>query len=141
MEVCHGGVDHLVEVMGKNFRRQADCDSLDALCEQEGELHGKCDGFLLASVVGGCPFRYLGTEDGLECELGEAGLDISGCGGRVAGEDVSPVSLGVDEEFFLAELHEGVADGGVAVRVVLHGIADDVGHLVVASVVESLHGV
>ena len=141
VKVCHGGVDHLVEVVGKDFRRQSNGDSLHALCEQEREFHGKRHRLLLASVVGGGPFRYLGAEYGFEGELGESGLDISGCGGGVACQYVAPVTLGVDEQFLLAELHEGVADGGVAVRMVLHGVADDVGHLVVASVVESLHGV
>jgi hypothetical protein len=56
-------------------------------------------------------------------------------------EDVSPVALAVDEQFFLSQLHQGVADGGIAVGVELHGVAHDVRHLVVASVIEALHRV
>ena len=47
----------------------------------------------------------------------------------------------VDEQFLLPQLHQRVANGGVAVGVELHGVSHDVGHLVVASVVQPLHGV
>ena len=38
-------------------------------------------------------------------------------------------------------LHESVADGRVAMRMELHGVADDIRHLVVASVVHAFHRV
>ena len=41
----------------------------------------------------------------------------------------------------MAHLYQGIADGGVAVGVELHGMSYDVGHLVVASVIHALHGV
>ena len=58
-----------------------------------------------------------------------------------AARDVAPVALRVHQQVFLAQLHQGVADGGIAVGVELHGVAHDVGHLVVASVVHALHRV
>ena len=57
------------------------------------------------------------------------------------GAVVSPVALTVNEQVFLAHIHERVADSGIAVRVVLHGLTNKVGHLVVASVVLLEHGV
>ena len=45
----------------------------------------------------------------------------------------------VDKQFLLSELHEGVADRGVAVGVILHGASHDVRHFVEATVVEFLH--
>ena len=40
----------------------------------------------------------------------------------------------------MSELHKGVADRSIAMRVILHGVTHDVGHFVEAAVVESLHG-
>ena len=40
----------------------------------------------------------------------------------------------------LAELHERVAYGCVAMGVILHGVADYIGHLVEVAVVDGLHG-
>lgn len=40
LEVAHGGIAQLVEVVGENLRRQTYGNTLDALCQQEGELHG-----------------------------------------------------------------------------------------------------
>ena len=41
----------------------------------------------------------------------------------------------------MTQLHQGVADGGVAVRVELHGVAHNVCHLVIPPVVHALHRV
>ena len=56
-------------------------------------------------------------------------------------EDVSPVPLAVYEQILLSQLHQGIPDGSVSVRMELHGMSHDVGHLVVAPVVHTLHGV
>ncbi len=37
-------------------------------------------------------------------------------------------------------MYEGVTDAGVTVRVVLHGLSDDVCHFVVSAIVDALHG-
>ena len=81
------------------------------------------------------------VENHFQGEFGEACLDITGGGGGVAGEDVAPVSLGVDEQFLLSQLHQGATDGLVTMRVVFHGVAHDVGHLVVPPVLQLVHGV
>ena len=140
-QIADGGVAEFVEVMGQDLRRQAHCDAFGALCQEQRELHGQRDRFIVAAVVALLPLRGLGVEDRLEGELRELRLNISGSSGRVAGEDVTPVALGVDEQAFLAELHEGVADGSVAVGVELHGVTHDVGHLVISAVVHAAHGV
>ena len=87
--------------------------------------------------------EYLGghSEDDLLGEFAQTGFDVTGRSVAVTGKDVTPVSLTVDQKAFLAELYEGSEDGRVTVRVVLHRLADDVGHLSVASVVHSEHGV
>ncbi len=41
----------------------------------------------------------------------------------------------------MAKLHQGVFYRRVAMRVILHGCAHDVGHLIEMTVIDSLHGV
>ena len=141
LEVVDGGVAELVEVMGQHLAGESHSDAVGTLCQQQREFHGQGHRLLVASVVAHLPISGLRVEDRLKGKLRESCLDISGSGGTVTGEDVTPVALRVDEQILLSELHESVADGGVAVRVELHGVSHDVGHLVVASVVHALHRV
>ena len=126
--------------MGENAAGEADCDAFDALGEEEREFDGQGDGFLVASVVGSGPVGDFGAEGDVERELGKAGFDVAGGGGGVAREDIAPVALGIDEEFLLPELDHGVADGGVTVGVILHGVADDISDFVVTAVFQFVHG-
>ena len=131
----------LIEVVRQDLRRQAHGDAVRALRQQQRELDGQRHRLLLAAVVGEHPLGGLAVEDHVEGELRQPRLDVSARGGLVAREDVAPVALAVDQQLLLSELHECILDRGVAVRVVLHGLTHDVGHLVVAAVVDDLHGV
>ena len=111
------------------------------MCQQQRELRRQRYRLLVTSVVTELPLGGLGIEDGVKGELRQARLDITRCCGAVAGEDISPVSLSLHKEVLLSHLYKSVADGGVAVRVELHGVTNDVSHLVKASVVHSFHGV
>ena len=135
------GVDEFDEIVRQNLAGEADGDAFDALGEQQREFHRQGDRLLAAAVVAGDPVGGFRVEDDFDGELGEAGLDVARGGRAVAGEDVAPVALGVDEQILLPESDDGVADRLVAVRVVVHRVADDVGDLVVAAVVHFLHGV
>ena len=141
VEVGDGGLTQLIEVVGQDLRREAHGNALGALCEQERELHGQHDGLLVAAVVGELPLGGLGVEDHVEGELRQARLDVATGGGIVAREDVAPVTLAVDEQLLLAQLHQGILDAGVAVGVELHRVTHDVRDLVEAPVVHALHGV
>ena len=127
--------------MRQNLGGERHGDALDALRQEQRELYRERERLALASVVGDTPVRYLGVEHRLEGELREASFYVSRGGGAVARQYVSPVTLRVDEQLLLSQLHQGVADRGVAVGMVLHGVAHDVGYLVVSAVVEGLHGV
>ena len=41
----------------------------------------------------------------------------------------------------MPDLHHGIANGSIAVRVILHGVSNNVGHLVVATILHFPHGV
>ena len=136
----HARFQQFAEVIRQDHRRQRHRNAARALCQQQGELDGQRHGLFLASVVRRLPLRGLRVEDHLLGELRQAGLDVAAGGGIVAGEYVAPVTLAVDEEVFLSEVDQCVLDAGVAVRMVLHRVAHDVGHLGEPSVVGLLHG-
>ena len=58
-----------------------------------------------------------------------------------AGHRVAPVALAVDEQIFLTYLYHGVTNGSIAVGMVLHGVADNVGRLVKAPIIHFLQRV
>ena len=139
-QIGHGRFQNFVEIVGQNLRRQTHGNTFGPLGQQQGEFHRQGHRLLLAAVVGEFPLGCLGIEDDIEGKLREARLDVTGSGGRVAREDITPVSLAFDQQVLLPQLHQRVADRGVAVRVELHGVTHDIGHLVEAPVVEQLHG-
>ena len=141
LENGDGGVEQFVEVVGEDFRGHADGDAFRPLRQQEREADRQFGRLLVAAVVGGHPRGDFLVEEHFLGETGEPGFDVTGSGIAVACEDVAPVPLAVDEEAFLSDRDESAQDGGVSVRVVLHGLADDVGHLGVAPVVHLAHRV
>ena len=130
-------VDGLAQVVRRDVGGHAHRDARGAVDQQVGVARRQ-DERLEAAV------RVVGTEvDGVGVEVAqhlggqprEAGLRVAHGRGRVA-VDGAEVALAVDQRVahgeVLGEAHEGVVDGGVAVRVeVLHHLADDRGRLVV----------
>ena len=137
----YGSVNQLVEVVGQDEGGHAHADALHALGEQQRELDGQRDGLAVTAVVGNLPLGGLVVEDHLLGERGETRLDVTGSRRIVASENVTPVTLRVDEQVLLAHLHQCCPDGLVAVGVVLHGVTHDVRHLVEAAVFQLVHGV
>ena len=133
-------IEQFVEVMRQDLRRKTHSNTLHALGEEQRELDGKVDRLLLATIVGKLPRCDLIIEHHLEREFRKASLDVTWCGCRIAREDIAPVALTVDEQFLLSQLHQGIADAGIAMRMVLHGLSNDVSHLVVAAIIDYLHG-
>ena len=141
LQIAHGSVADLAHVVGQDLRRQTYGDAFGTLCQEQRELRGQGDGLFVAAVVRHLPFRGLRVEHHVEGEFRQAGLDISWRSSPAARQDVAPVALAVDEQFFLAHLHQGITDGGIAVGVELHRVAHNVGHLVEPAVVHALHRV
>ena len=139
LEDGDGRVDEFVEIVRQDFRGHADGDAFGPLGQQQREAHRQFGRLLVAAVVGSHPMGQFRVENHLLGKARQPRLDVT-CGGvRVAGEDVAPVSLAVHGEAFLPELDEGAEDGRISVRMVLHGLSDDVRHLRVAPVVHLVH--
>ena len=126
--------------MRQYLRGEAHGDTLDALRQKQREFHGQGHRLPVTAVVRELPLGRLRVEDGIEGELGETRLDVTWSGRAVARQDISPVSLAIDQQFLLSQLHQRVADRGVAMRMELHGMAHNVGDLIVTPIVEPPHG-
>ena len=128
-EVADAGLQQLAHIMRQDLAGESDGDTLGALCEEEGKLHRQIDRLLIGSVVRG---DVVGDLRGEEDPLGEwrkARLDVTWCRRTVAGEEVAPVSLTLDQELSLPELHKRIADARITMRVELHRLTDDISHL------------
>ena len=139
-QVLDRGIDQFIEIMGQDLGGKSHCDAVGTLREQEREFHRKGDGLLLAAVVTQLPFGGFVIEGHFEGELAEPGLDVSGGGSIITRTDISPVALGIDEQVLLSQIHQGILDTGVTMRMILHRLADDVRRLVEAPIVHFLHG-
>ena len=115
--------------------RHADGDAFRAEHEQQRQFAGQGDRLLVAAVVAGHEIGDLVVEKFRARQFGQPAFDVAGRGGRVAGENVAEIALAFDQIAFVGQHHQRVADGGVAVRMILHGVADDIGHLDEAAVV------
>ena len=135
LEVGDARFAEFVEVVRKDVRRKPDGDAIDALGEEKRELGGKRERLLARSVVVRDPLGRLFVEENFLGELGKPAFDVTARCRAVAGERVSPVSLGIDEQVLLAEADKSRVDGRVSVRMVPHRCADDVRDLVQFSVV------
>ena len=130
-----------MKLCGQDGGGHAHRDALGAEHEEHGHLGGQLARLLAPAVVAGDELGERLVEERLHGERREAALGVAGGRGLVAGEDVAEVALLLDEVVLVGQHHEGVADGGVAVGVQLHGLADDVGHLVELAVVHLVQGV
>ena len=134
-------VNELDEVVRERFARQTHGDPFHPGCQQQRELDGQCLRLLVATVVALQPRRRLRVEEDLGTEFAEPDLDVTRSGRPIPGKDVPPVSLAVQQQVLLSDLHHGVTDGSIPMRVVLHGVADDIGDLVKPPIVHFVQAV
>ena len=143
-QVCAGIFDQsdgrladLAQIERADVRRHADCDAHVRVDEHVRERGGKKRRLLHGGVVVVDEVNGVGVDvaEQLLTDRFELRLGIPGRGaGHVARVDLAEVALRVDEwvqQRLVAarEAHHRVVDGGVAVRIQLHRLADDVGRL------------
>ena len=135
------GLEKLDEVVRQDRRRKPHRDAVRAHHQQKRDLRGQVDRLFLAPVVVRHERGRLPVEDLLAREFRQAAFDVARRRVRHAGVERAVVALPVDEialalaPELVRQNHDRVADGGVAVRMVLHRVADDVRDLGVAAVV------
>ena len=121
--------EQLREIVRQNARAQTDRDAFRAEHEVERQFARQRHRLLVAPVVARNEIRDRVIENFRAREFRQPALDVTRRGGRIAGEDVAEISLALDEIPLVRQHHQRVADGRVAVRMILHRVADDVGDL------------
>ena len=161
LERGYFGVEEFVEVVRQYGRGHTDRDTVAAEHQQTRHLRRQHHGFDLAPVVVGHEFRDVVVEERLVGELGQAALGVTPGGGGTSRQNIAEVALLfdvvgrveidrlglaglaiglllLDAAALVGEHDQRVADRGVAVRVVVHGVADDVGDLLRSAVVDKI---
>ena len=131
----------LIEIVRKDFRGHTDSDAVSSLGEQQRKADRQFGRFLVATVVGCHPAGEFRFENDFFREFGQTCLNVTGGGIRVAGKDVSPVTLALHGKTLLAYLDQGSEYGGVSVRMILHSLSYDVRDLGETAVVNLEHSV
>ena len=141
LQYLHARLQQLAEIVGQNDRSQRYRDTLRTLRQQQRKLDRQRHRLLLAAVIRRLPLRRLRIEHHLLRELREARLDIAARSRIVARQYIAPVTLAVDQQLLLPQVHQRILDRRVPMRVVLHRVTHNIGHLREAAVVRLLHRV
>ena len=134
-QVADLGFEEFDQVVRQDLGSHAHGDTVGSLGEQDRDLGRKDDRFPVAAVVGILELGEFRIVEDFPGQGSEAALDVARGGRIVAGEDVAEVPLLVDEHILVGQDHQGGGNRLIAVRVVLHGVADDAGHFVETAVV------
>ena len=119
----------------------ADGDAVGTQHQKGWHLGWQTNGLLQAPVIRIDELRDFGVEERLLCQFGQAAFDVTGSGCRQPCDDAAEVALAVDEVFLIGEDGQCPRDGGVAVRMVVHGVANHARDLVEASVIDFVEAV
>src|ERR1041385_4663669 len=114
--------------MRKYPRGHPDGDTLGAEHQQQWQLAGKYDRLLVAAIVARHEIRDLIIKHFIPRQFGKAALDISWRSGRIAGEDISVITLSFDQVTLVGQDDESIPNRGIAMRMILHRMPDDVCH-------------
>ena len=106
--------------MRQNFRGQADRNTLNTLGQQQRKFDRQGHRLLITAIIGEHPFGNLRAEGHIQRKFRQTCFDITGCCSTISGQDVSPVTLAIDQQIFLPQLHQRIANRGIAMRVILH---------------------
>ena len=143
------GINKLVEVMGQYKRTHTHGNTVGAQHQQAGHLRRQLGGFFFAAVVVGYEIGYVVVEHSFIRQFAQGTLGVTRRSGRRTGKDITEVTFFMDkvrcihmpEPFsavavhfhtlnaaaFVGKYHDGVANGSIAVRVIVHGVAHDIG--------------
>ena len=140
-EITDSRIDDFAEVVRQNFTRQAHGNTLGTLRKEQRELGRERDRLLVGAIVTPSPLGDLVVEHHFKGKLRQARLDVTASRSTVASENVTPVTLRIYQQPLLTDSHQSRIDGGIAVWVIVHGVAHDTSHLSVVAVVALFHHV
>ena len=97
MQVGDGCIAQFIEVMWKNLGGKSHGNTFYPLGQQQREFDRQCDRLSVSAVIGSLPFSRFRVEHHIQRKLGKPGFDVTGSSCTVARQDVTPVSLAVNE--------------------------------------------
>ena len=99
-----------MEVMRQNLRCQTYGDTLGTLCKQQWELDWQGHRLLVTTVVRAHPLGGLLVKHHIQSELRQTSLNITTCRCLVTREDITPVTLTINQQILLTQLHQRILD-------------------------------
>ena len=129
----------LYKIMGHNFSTQTHRNTINALRQQQWEFHWQRNRLTLPTIVTQLPIGGLFIKRNLFCKRTQPRLNIPWCRSPIASSNIAPVTLGVDQQLFLTQIHQRIANRSIAVWVIRHRRPNNVRHLVVTTVVHLVH--
>ena len=137
---CTHGIQHLNRVMRQNHGAHAHRNTFGTLDKNYWNLGREHQRLLGPAVVAVDICGQLRVIQHLFCKRQQPALNVSAGSGRLASKYVAVVSLPLYEQVTVGQLDQCTVDRGVAVGMVLHGLAHHVGHLVEFAVVHGDKG-
>ena len=150
-EIVHGGGADLVEVKAADVGRHGDADALVGRDQDVGERRGQQARLLHGAVVAVHKIHRVLVDvledfgaDGRELGLGVARGGVAQVARIVFAKVALRLHEGREQRFVArGKAHHRFVDGGIAVRVELHGLTDDVGAFLALALEQAhlVHGV
>ena len=115
--------------MRQNPRAQTDRNTFRAKHEVERQFAWQRHRLPVAPVVTGNKTGDGVIENFCARKFSQPTLDVTGGSSGIAGKNISKISLAFDEITFVRQHHQRVANRSVAVRMILHRMAHNIGDL------------
>src|SRR5690606_41502490 len=103
--------------MGQYFGGKTYRNAFHSLRQEQWKFQGQGNRLLFPSIIRKLPLGGLWVKHHVQGKFGESGFNITCCGGTVTCSDIPPVSLGFNQQFLLAEVDDGITDGGIPMGV------------------------
>ena len=134
-------IDKFIEVVRKNLRCKTHSNTLNTLSKQQRELNRQCNRLIITTIVREHPLSGLGVENNFHSKFGESRLNITGSSSTIACKDITPVTLTVNQQILLSELHKCIANRGISVGMEMHSITHNSRHLIITTILSLAHRV
>src|SRR5437667_7109014 len=93
------------------------------------------DWFLAPSVIAWNKIGNLIIEEFISRQFGQAALDVPRLSSRIAREEIAVIALSIDQVALIGQHDQRVPNGGITMRVILHGVANEGINFGIAAVV------
>ena len=133
-QISNRSTQQFIKIMRHNFGRKSYSNSFYTLSQKQREFYRQVNRFIISTVIRFAPFCSFRVENHFQSKRCKSCFNISGCRCRISCIDISPVSLGINEQFFLANLHHRIRNRSITMRMIFHGISYNIGNFIISTV-------